>query len=187
MIHPDKKGGEKFLWQGNLDIPSFRSIVVKITTQLKTEQKNIYAQQWPNWAGQSFSQNFSTENPTQLTSQLTYDSVQESGDMLLKGWVFPSSIFQLAPAHLVVVHQDTIIGIGLPYSDRNLKKPAIPASLSNLFNILPRPLGTLSGVSNYYYTQINTAVIGTNGFDKEAITLYGIYPDKSFTKLSLPQ
>ncbi|GEM_PF-6897536 len=187
VVHPDTKGKEAFLWQGNLDIPRFRKIVVKVANQLKTEQKNIYTQAWTHWIGKNFTAEFPIKNTATLTNQLQFSTEPENKDVIIKGWVAPSSTFQSAPTNLVIVHEGIIIGIGVPFSDRNLKKPNIKPSISNAFNLLPRPFGVFPGLSNYYYGQVNREVLNKEVFDKKEVTIYGIYTDNSYTQLNLSQ
>ncbi|MFK7978561.1 MAG: hypothetical protein AB8G86_01145 [Saprospiraceae bacterium] len=183
VVHPDTKGKEKFLWQGNLDIPRFRKIVVKVADYLKTEQKNLYTQAWTHWMEKDFATEFTVEKPTPLGSQLQFSIDAATKDILLKGWVFPNSTFQLAPANLVVVYKGKIVGVGTPYSDRNETPPAINPSISNAFNLLPRPFGIFPGLSNYYYAQVNPELLNQGTFDEKSVRIYGVYLDNSYVQL----
>ena len=184
IVHPDTKGKEVFLWQGNLDIPRFRKIVVKVADHLKSEQKNIFAQAWTHWLTKDFAAEFSLENQTALSHQLQFATDPKSKDIVVEGWVYPNSMFNLAPANLVFVSAGKIIGVGTPFSDRNGKTPpAINPSISNAFNLLPRPFGIFPGLSNYYYAQINPALLNQGAFDEKSVAIYGIYPDNSYVQL----
>ena len=184
IVHPNKEGNEKNLW--NPKVPTFPKIINEVSNRLKVERKNLYAEQWTHLMRQKFSEAFPFQKNDTLNASLYFKTLESDNDIAIEGWVWSNSSTYLSPSKIVFVLKDQIIGIGIPSSDRKLSKlnsnkPTDIASLSNFFHLLPRPFRNLPGVSNYFYGQI----LLKDKTKQNEVKIFGIYNNGQYARILL--
>jgi len=154
IIHPDSEGNEKLLWHPNNDYPHLRKKVFEVMKEIQSRKINVYSEEWPHLLGQSF-----TENCMEVESDFLgrFEMSSDTNDIFIKGYLSSNKSYNILPKTIAIVSLDTIVGFGLPFSNRDEMKVKT-GKINNLFNILPRPFSQFPGVSNYYFCQMSPNV-----------------------------
>jgi len=171
IVHPDTKGNEQFLWQPGNDSPSIRNKMIEVTNRW-----NIYRNDPVYRVGEQLMLTDVAQDRT-YKGQLSM-SIDQAGNYYTEGYVRTGDNTSLSPEALVVVQNNTIVGLGFPYSDYyyNLIQKGSSGSWWDVFDW---PIRHYPGYCDYYYAQFRLKA-PTQGGD---VKLYAYTRDHRYVQI----